>query len=161
MICDECQAMYEEVGDLVREADVFRKVRRTDDGLLCYARHVDSEAVYVARVRQPEHDVIHVGLSTPDRWLSESIEADLLHRGETFEELIEEELADLGASEPGLKVEHFRDDDKQFIFRIALPVDSQAAIETGPTIQRVARSLLALEAAFRQLGDMSPDDETD
>ena len=159
MICDECQAMYEEVGDRVRAADVFKKVRRTDDGLKCWAKHVESEAVYLVQVNQPEHDCIYIGLHTPDRWLSESIEADALHRGDKFEELIEEELVDLGGEEGGLKVEHFRDDAKVFVFRTALPVASQGVIDKELTIDRVTKLLLAYEAAFRELGDMAPDDE--
>jgi len=159
MICDECQAMYEEVGDRVRAAGVFKKVRRTDDGLVCWAKHVDAEAMYKVHVNQPEHDVIYVGLYTPDRWLSESIEADALHQGEKFEELIEEELADLGGEETGLKVEHFRDDEKVFVFRTALPVASQKVIDKELTFDRVTKMLLAYQAAFVELGDMAPEDE--
>ena len=33
---------------------------------------------------------------TKDRWLSESIEAEVMHHGDSLEELIEEELIDLG-----------------------------------------------------------------
>jgi len=159
MICDECQAMYEEVGDRVRKADVFKKVRRTDDGLKCYAMHVEAEAMYKVEVNQPEHDVIYIGLYTPDRWLSESIEADALHQGEKFEELIEEELTDLGGAEPSLKVEHYRDDDKVFVFRTALPVTSQDVIDQEETFDRVTKLLLAYQAAFVELGDMGPEDE--
>jgi len=159
MICDECQAMYEEVGERAREAGVFKKVRRTDDALMCWAKHVDSEAIYKVQVHQPAHDCIYVGLYTPDRWLSESIEADALHRGDKFEELIEEELVDLGGKEGGIKVEHFRNDEKVFVFRTVIPVASQVQIEKPDTIDHVAKLLLAYEAAFRELGDMAADDE--
>ncbi len=158
MICDECQALYEEVGERVREAGVFKKVRRTDDALRCGAKYVEAEAYYLVEVSQPAHDRVYVGLYTPDRWLSESIEADALHRGEKFEELIEEELADLGSDVTDIRVEHFRNDDKVFVFRTALTVTSQAQIDKEQTIARVTALLLAYEAAFRELGDMGPDD---
>ena len=159
MICDECQALYEEVGDRVRDAGVFAKVRRTDHGLVCFAKHVGPETIYLVQVNQPEHDVIHIGLHTPDRWLSESIEADALHRGDKFEELIEEELADLGGDEGELQVAHFRNDQKVFVFQTDLPVTSQEVIDKEVTIDRVSKMLLAYEAAFRELGDMTPDDD--
>ena len=105
-ICDACQALYEEVGDQARTDDLFEKVRRSDDALLCRAKFVDSEAHYFVQVAE-EHDRVFVGLATPDRWLSESIEADLMHQGEDVEELLEEELVDQGFDE--LRIVHVHD----------------------------------------------------
>lgn len=157
MICDECQALYEEVGDRAREAKVFGKVRRTDDALKCRALHVDSEAYYRVEVDLPSHERIFIGLYTPDRWLSESVEADLVHSGDKIEELLEEELVDKGFETP-LPIEHYRDENKHFVFRSTIDVhpgdiDSEAVIET------VEKVLLAYEACFRELGDMRPADE--
>lgn len=144
--------LLESVGDRARRAGVFEDVEVAGDVLACRAMHVESEAAY--RVT-PEDDALWVGLYTPDRWLSESIEAELMHVGDKIEELLEEELVDQGYDGGALPVEHFRDDAKQFVFRSPLqwqPGDAQAA-------ERLAKVLLAYEACFRELGDMKPADE--
>lgn len=156
MICDECQALYEEVGDRVRKADVFETVRRTDDRLLCKARGIDSEAYY--HVEIPEgHDRVWIALQTPDRWLSESIEAELMFQGEKIEDLLEEELADQGY-EHRLPVEHFRDERKRYIFRSAIALPPDEVLDAPEMIDRVTQALLAYEATFRELGDMKPEE---
>ncbi|MCC6682307.1 MAG: hypothetical protein IT445_15505 [Phycisphaeraceae bacterium] len=160
MICDECQQLYEEVGDRVRQAQVFAKVRRTDHALRCAARGIKSEAIYRATVDLPEHDVVWVGLYTPDRWLSESIEAELMHVGDKIEDLLEEELIDQGF-EGRLAVEHFRDDEKLFVFRSPVFVPAGKQVNDLTVIDQVAKVLLAYEACFRELGDMKPGDGSD
>lgn len=157
MICDECQALYEEAGDRVREAKVFARVRRNDDALICKARDVDSETNYRVRVTD-EHDLVWVGLYTPDRWLSESIETDLLHQGDKLEDLLEEELYDQGF-EARLPMEHFRSDDKVYVFRSPVFLPKSEKLDGEGMIDRVTRVLLAYQAMFRQLGDMSPDED--
>lgn len=144
--------LLESVGDRARHAGVFEGVEVAGDVLACRAMHVDSEAAY--RVT-PDDGALWVGLYTPDRWLSESIEAELMHVGDKIEELLEEELVDQGYEGGALPVEHFRDDEKQFVFRSPLqlqPGDAQAA-------ERLTKVLLAYEACFRELGDMKPADE--
>lgn len=158
MICDECQALFEEVADQVRTAGVFETVRRTDDALKCRARDVASETMYAAEVPD-QRDLVWVGLITPDRWLSESIEADLMHQGEKIEDLLEEELFDKGF-EARLPIEHFRDEQKLYVFRSPVFLPKGEKIKGEPMIERVTRVLLAYEACFRQLGDMSPKDQT-
>ncbi len=157
MICDECQALYEEVGDRARDRAVFEKVRRNDDALICRAKQVDSEAFYFASVSDG-HDLVYVGLLTPDRWLSESIEADLMHKGDKIEELLEDELYDQGF-EGRLPVEHFRDEQKKYVFRSPVFLPKGEKLDGEGMVDRVTQVLLAYEAAFRQLGDMSTADE--
>lgn len=152
MICDDCQALYEEVADHAREAKVFAKVRRNDLMLYCRAKLEETEAAYRAEVND-KHDVVYVGLYTPDRWLSESIEADLLHKGDTLEELLEEELSDLGF-EAKLVTEHFRDEQKQFVFRSPIFLPKGEKLCGEGMVDRVTKMLLAYEAVFRQLGKM-------
>jgi len=87
-----------------------------------------------------------VSLVTENRWLSESIESDLMNSGDKIEELIEDELAELGG-EFKVTCEHYRSDDMLFTFRSAVP---------GPDVAASAATLLlAYEACFRHLGDMS------
>jgi hypothetical protein len=157
MICDECQELYEEVGDRVRRPKVFEKVRRNDEALSCRARHVPSDTWYKADVSE-DHDLVWVGLYTPDRWLSESIEADLMNTGDKIEELLEEELYDCGF-EARLPVEHFRDEKKQYVFRSPVFLPKSEKLNGEEMIDRVTRAILAYEATFRRLGNMAPRDE--
>ena len=156
MICDECKALYEDVGDYAREAKVFQKVRRTDDALICRAIHVDSDTSYRVEVGE-NHDIVFIGLYTPDRWLSESIEADLMIKQDKIEELLEDELYDQGF-EVTLPVEHYRDDEMHYVFRSALPLPKSEKLDGEGMIDRTKKVLLAYEAAFRELGDMTPED---
>ena len=157
MICDSCQAMFEEVADRLRDGDAFKKVRRADDALKCQAKDVQTEALYIAEVPEP-HDLVWVSLATPDRWLSESIEAALMHKGDKIEDLLEEELFDQGF-EARLPVEHFRDERKLYLFRSPVFLPKDEKLDQEPMIDRVTRVILAYEACFRQLGYMAPKDQ--
>ena len=68
-----------------------------------------------------------------------------MHTGDTMEDLLEEELVEMGqpAGSP-VVIEHFRSDDLLFTFRTPVPGDVDVA----------AAWLLAYEACFRRLGDM-------
>lgn len=97
-----------------------------------------------------------VGVYMADRWLSHSIEADLLNTGDKLEELISEELGELGYKEQqkGESVrtcEHFRNEERLFTFQTKLPVKLSAP----DAAERAVLWLLAYEAAFARLGDMS------
>jgi hypothetical protein len=98
-----------------------------------------------------------VSLVTADRWLSQSIEADLVHTGDKLDDLLHEELVDLGYAGLAPGFEHFRSEDKLFTFRSVVPVNidhpSAADKETAATF------LLGYEACFRNLGDMEADEE--
>ncbi|MFI4859741.1 MAG: hypothetical protein ACIAXF_03555 [Phycisphaerales bacterium JB063] len=149
---DTLNAIFDHAVAPLTDADVFASVQRTDAGLRCDAMHVEEECYYAATT-EPD-DSVWVGWYTPDRWLSESVEADLVHLGDKIEELLEEELLDLGY-EGKLAIEHFRNDDKVFVFRskLDLPSDVQAAARS------LALALLAYQACFVELGDMGPDED--
>ena len=133
------------------EAQVFKDVRTEGENLRCDAAEVEEEAWYQVGPREVHGgtNCVWVGLYIADRWLSESVEADVLHSGDHFEDLLEEELIDQGY-DVRLKVEHFRNDDKVFVFRSPVPADRP---------DDVTRTLLAYEACFRELGDMTPDED--
>jgi hypothetical protein len=86
-----------------------------------------------------------VRFATPDRWLSESIESDLMHFGDPIEELVEEELAELGWRGKVPSIKHFRDDAKLYTFENAVPTRD---------VDTAFKFLRAYEAAFRALGDV-------
>ncbi len=152
------QGLIEAVSERLKRADVFEDVQCNHDGLCCHARDVESEACYQLLPDANDPAKVWVGLYTADRWLSESIEADLLHSGDKMEDLLDEELVELGYDKGPLPIEHFRDDAKQYVFRTALkigPGDRPAQTD----IDQVLKVMLAYEACFRQLGDMSESDD--
>ncbi len=133
---------------------VFGPVSVRDGALVCEAQESAAPAEYRLFA---DGGSVWVGLFTSDRWLSQSIEQDLVHTGDKLEELMEEELADQGEPKPASppKFEHFRDEQKVFTFRARLPF-APSEPEAAP---RAARWLLACEAMFRRLGDMQGGDE--
>jgi hypothetical protein len=96
-----------------------------------------------------------VALVTDNRWLSQSIEAHLVNTGDKLEELLDEELYDVGYEGATLTFEHFRDAAKLYTFRSPLPFGADAPDAAG----LAAKCLLAYEACFRRLGDMDASDE--
>ncbi len=137
------RSLLETVAEQARRAGVFGPITVDDLGLVCGARDAAAHAEY--RVGWDDRR-LWVSLVTPDRWLSESIEADLMHTGDDVEELLEEELVDQGVQAQRPTVEHFRSDDRLFTFRSPVsPEDAGTA----------ARWLLAYEACFGSLGDMA------
>ncbi|MCC6661701.1 MAG: hypothetical protein IT437_12535 [Phycisphaerales bacterium] len=122
-----------------------------DGMLVCRAKAAAAPASYRLLA---DRGRVYVALVMADRWLSESIEADLMHTGDKLESLIDEELIEHGLPSDPRPVEHFRSDDLLFTFRTALPlVASDVDSDRGG---RVAGAwLMAYEAAFRVLGDMS------
>lgn len=119
--------------------------------LICRARASGAPASYRLSWDGP---VLWVSLVTADRWLSESIEADLMHTGDRIEELIEEELVEQGVHPGPITCEHFRSDDLLFTFRSRVELPPSGA--GSPEAARVAGAWLrAYEGAFRELGDMS------
>ena len=130
--------------------DVFESVTLSEDGsrLECRARGPEEEAFY--RIDRTEGGWA-VSLVTDDRWLSESIEADLVHAGDSIEELLEEELIDLGLTPTEIPMKHYRSDDLLYTFLSALPAATDE--------DTLMTWLLGYEKTFSALGDMSPDEE--
>ena len=114
--------------------------------LRCRALEAAAEAWYTV---EAEGDGWAVGLETPDRWLSESIEGDMLEGRDSAEELVDDELVQVNFPNRCGKVRHFRDDAKVYVFRTAVPLSGVPDPAAG-----VLTFLLAFEAAFAQLGDM-------
>lgn len=141
------------VAGRARDAGVFADVTIDGDRLVCTALDAAEPAEY--RLEWADGR-LWAALVTPNRWLSESIETDLLHTGDKIEELLEDELVDLGYEEGPLRVEHFRSEDMLFTFRSPIPLEGCG--EEAAAL-RAAACLLAYEACFRQLGDMDGGDE--
>jgi len=166
MNADPFMSLTQAVAERAKRAEVFEAVDCRGKELVCQARDVESEAFYKVSYEPSPGGAeaegepgVWVGLYTADRWLSESIEADLLHSGDKMEELLEEELVELGYEQGGLAIEHFRDDAKKYVFRSKLPIKPDQTLADPAVIDLALKVLLAYEACFRQLGDMSSTDE--
>ena len=151
-------ATLEHVRDHAAKAGVFGTITLESGVLEAAAANSAEPAAY--RVHT-EADRLWVELVTKDRWLSESVEADLMNSGDSLDELLEEELVDLGlelddADRP-LTFEHFRSEAMEFTFRTPIPGGTAGDIDPA----RAATFLLAYEATFRQLGDIDAADDDD
>lgn len=146
----EAELMLERVRERAEKAGVFGPVRVEGGRLVCPAAASAEPADY--RVFTETEGSVWVELVTADRWLSESIETDLVHTGDKLNELLDEELADLGWEGAPSTFEHFRSDDMLFTFRSRVP---------DPSPESVSLWLLAYEQCFRQLGDMDDTGEDD
>lgn len=142
------------VRDRVVASGVFGEVSLTGGVLRCAAKESAAPAEY--RVVE-DAGRAWVALATADRWLSQSIEQDLVHTGDKLHDLMDEELAEQGHRGKCERVEHFRDESKTFVFRTPIPVDRGAS--AADTAALITRFLLACEAMFRPLGDMAGGDD--
>lgn len=148
--------MLDSVAQAAERAGVFGNVARSGDRLECAAAASAEPASY--RV-DAAADGVWVSLVMEDRWQSESIESDLMHTGDKVEELLDEELAELGydsKASPAPTYQHFRSEDMLFTFRSLVPLED---LDAEGAAQRVTQWLLAYEACFRQLGDMDDSGE--
>ncbi len=136
-------------------AGVFESVVAAPDRLVCEAKGSAAPAQYRVEV---DGDKFWVSLVTADRWLSGSIELDLIHTGDKLDELIDEELVELGYTGPSLGFQHFRSDEKLFTFRSCTNIAVSAASDPA-SVDAVLTCLLAYEACFRNLGDMQAGDD--
>jgi hypothetical protein len=136
-----------------KNANVFGAIECTDQIITLQAWNAAEPACY--RLYLDGGSPI-VELATKDRWLSESIEAELVESGDKLDELIEDELVDLGYAEDSDAVafEHYRSDDMEFVFRSkVIPMNGQ------DQSQACLQWLLAYEQCFRQLGDMDESED--
>lgn len=143
--------LLDDVAALAERSGAFASVTRRG-GMVEAAARENPEALF--RI-EAEADRLFVAWASPNRYLSQSIEADLMWTGDDLNDLIAEELSDQGYSGAPLgRVEHFRDEQKNFVFRSLIPA---ASGETRADV--LVRCLLAYHAAMSQLGGMKPDGE--
>jgi hypothetical protein len=146
--------LLEHAAAKARAAGVFGEVTLKDGLLDATAKASAEPASYRLSV---DGGKLWVSLVTPNRWLSQSIEQDLVHTGDSLEDLLHEELVDLGYSGQPVPFEHFRSEDKLFTFRSPVPISLE---NPGPNdAETAAIFLLGYEACFRPLGDMEADEE--
>jgi hypothetical protein len=137
------------------QAGVFDRVFVQDGVLVCKADGSAEDAFYKL---QTKDQGLFISLEMEDRWQSESIESTLMHSGDPLEELLDEELAELGYTGGQPTYQHFRDDHMMFVFQTKVPTEGLSSDQTAKV---AALFLLGYEACFRQLGDMDDDGSED
>ncbi|GEM_PF-663387 len=181
---DLLQALLQRVADAARVSGVFGEVAIVMSGagatssmgggivglpmLRCEARASAEPAFYAIRAdvrnanNQQDGVCLWVSLQTGARYLSQSIEADLMFTGDKIDDLLQEEMVDLGYNGLALGFEHFRSEDKLYTFRSALGVtQAQIGSEAGmiAAAKVCEQALLGYEAAFRELGNMEASED--
>ena len=149
--------------------DIFDGIETTEDRVLCYADGPESPAWYAIRVNhvlaagafnEDEETAPSVTLSwnSKDRYLSGSIEGDLVYTGDDLDDMLDEELVDLGWSRGRLDpFKHYRDEEETFVFVFALPLKQDKLSERDA--DDLVKCLQAADLVFSELGDMAEDDE--
>ncbi len=143
--------MLEAVGKRAHAAGVFGGVKVVGGRLMCLCKASPEPAEFRVDVQEGQ---VCVSLVTPHRYLSQSIEQDLVHQGDKIDDLLKDELVDQEYRGPALRVEHFRSPELLYTFRTLVGI--QPGAPEGPgAMERVAQVLLAYEACFSPLGDLS------
>ena len=145
----------ENIADRLRGSNAFASVDSDGTCIRCRARDVESDAYYVFAASGAGHVV---RFETPDRWLSESVEAELYHSSDSLEELLEESLDELEwpiDRVPVTTFRHFRSDDFLYTFENDVPVGE------GDPDEAAVTWMLAYEATFRELGDVAGETDED
>jgi hypothetical protein len=135
-------------------AGAFGRVSVASGRLTCAAAQSAEPAEYRVDVQRGQ---LCVSLVTANRWLSQSIEQDLVHTGDKLADLLHDELVNLGYSGPPLSIEHYRSPEKLFTFITRLPHPASAWDEPA-THESVFTVLRAYESCFAALGDMTADE---
>ncbi|MSR40787.1 MAG: hypothetical protein EXS10_02665 [Phycisphaerales bacterium] len=126
--------------------DGFGSVESHANCVRATAKHSSAPAAFELERRGTEY---WVRMLTSDRWLSESIEGDVLE-GDPLDELLEEELTELGWRGKVGALKHFRDAQKVYVFEHRVPDASPL-----PMQETAALFLIAYSKTFHELGDMN------
>jgi len=145
----------------VTRSGLFESAAKADEGkpehVLAIAVAKDTPEPVFYRLEVLDGDLA-VSWCSPDRYISQSIETDVLWTGDDLDDLIDEELVDLGWNRGRLKpLKHFRNDEMLFVFISRLPIPADRA--SSSDAKDIALCLMAYEHAFRELGDMAGEEE--
>lgn len=158
---DELSMLLDDLVLRAAASEHFAKVWKADgqspDHVLIVAEAKNTPEPVYYRLEIYE-DTLAVSWCSPDRYISQSIETDILWTGDDLDDLIDEELVDLGWNRGRLKpLKHFRNDEMLFAFISGLPITPKQA--TVADTQDILRVLEAYAIAFSELGDMAGDGE--
>lgn len=156
MVTDRVRQAYTVAQKHLENSGRFDTCRIEGDMLVAHAVDAPEGAFY--RI-EPGQDGLYVSWVSADRYLSQSIEQDLVWTGDDLDDMIDEELVDTGHRGSKLApMQHYRNDEMLFIFRSLTPIDPKSC-DPARAGEAFAKFVLAYDAALRELGDMSPDEE--
>ena len=147
------ESLLKQVCQKAKDADAFADVKLEDKQIICIAKAEDPETQAFYKLNLADDGSLYVGIFTLDRWLSESIEADLVEHKDDIEELLADEMYELHIDE-GLPVKHFRDEQLQYVFQTLIPLPAGESFDSPDFVEYVGKVLLAYESTFNQLGDL-------
>lgn len=154
-VTPELARLLSQTAALARAQTAFLEVQDTGSMVACQCA-AQPDAWY--RI-ESDGGRLTVNWVSSDRYLSQSIEAELMWTGDSMDELIDEERVDQGFERGPLgDVEHYRNEEKLFTFRSAIPMDL-GAIDVDRDATELVKCLLAYAAAFAELGDMKPGED--
>jgi hypothetical protein len=140
--------------DTYRADATFERVEVLDEpgtplGDLCARLHVANKSYYEVRVL-PERSEAQAGFSTEHRMVNEALEQMVLDQGGDLDELLVDELAELGL-EP-LHMDHFWER-PAFRFTVRLPLAGLDNLEDAAFRGRVRAVLTACHTLFQSCVD--------
>lgn len=148
-------AFFSTLADAARASGAFERVVLLASGGVEGMDRVQPEASFRVAL---EDGALWVSWVSPNRYLSQSIEAEVKWTGDDINELVAEEVEAQGWEGPAAgDFEHFRSEDKLFTFRSKLPLDPARAGAADAAAG--LKFMLAYQGALRNLGDMKEDEE--
>lgn len=148
-------AFFSRLADAARASGAFDAVRQLPAGGVEGTDPVQPDAAFRIAL---EDGALWAAWVSANRYLSQSIEAEVKWTGDDIDELVDEEVEAQGwDGEPVGRFQHFRSEDKLFTFRSKLPLDPARA--GAGDAETALKFMLAYQGAFRNLGDMKEDDE--
>ena len=151
-------AFLNEALKLCQAHERFDTAQRVGDLVTCHAHGTVDEAQFCIEV---DDDGVWLTWASLDRYLSQSIEAELMFTGDDLDDMVDEEIVDagweLGKLAPNA---HHRDEDMRFVFRWKTAITPDT-VDAGAHAEPFAKALAGMVEAFAELGDMAPEDDDD
>ncbi|HBS29258.1 MAG TPA: hypothetical protein DEB06_07360, partial [Phycisphaerales bacterium] len=126
-VTPDIEGLMEQAGALARASGAFAAVTVHPTRVDC-TDPVQPEALFRFAL---DAGALTVNWVSADRYLSQSIEAELRWTRESIDDLMDEELADRGFDGSASRMTHFRDAEKCFVFRWELPIPPRGGADRG------------------------------
>jgi hypothetical protein len=157
-VSPELATLFERVRERLDASDRFDSAGVEGPCVVAHATDAPEEVRYRIEF---DGSALWAAWVSEDRYISQSIEAEIMWTGDDLDDMIDEESVDAGWSLGRLEpMEHFRNEEMLFTFRSKLPIAPSKANAEKHAEQMVA-VLTGYAEAFAELGDMKPDDDDD
>ena len=157
-LAPNAQALLTRIAERALAHDVFDSAEVK--GSMVYAHATDSPEEAFYRVEIDEEGVF-VSWASEDRYISQSIEAELMWTGDDLDDMIDEGAQDagwtLGRMEP---LKHYRDEGMHFVYRSKTPI-APADADAGAHADQLVAAMAGYAEAMAEFGDMKPESDDD